>query len=89
MGGGGGVEGGVVMDRCGEGRSFCEASVFNKERIRHGQNLSSVCTRVLWNSTSLFTVLHHTEWEQLAFTYTDTYQVQIYILTPVPNHSFQ
>ncbi|XP_026202891.1 inositol-pentakisphosphate 2-kinase [Anabas testudineus] len=50
MGGGGGGEGGVVMDRCGEGRSFCEASVFNKERIRHGsQGLpsESVLFRIL------------------------------------------
>ncbi|TDH13624.1 hypothetical protein EPR50_G00035160 [Perca flavescens] len=33
---GGGGDGGVVTDRQGGGRSFCEASVFNKERIRHG-----------------------------------------------------
>ncbi|KAA8593677.1 hypothetical protein FQN60_009793 [Etheostoma spectabile] len=37
---GGGGDGGVVTDRQGEGRSFCDASVFNKERIRHGQNLT-------------------------------------------------
>eukprot|EP00064_Thunnus_orientalis_P009331 superscaffoldBa00001177_g9355 len=36
LSGGGG--GGGVTDRRGEGRSFCEASLFNKERIRHGQN---------------------------------------------------
>ncbi|XP_078105324.1 inositol-pentakisphosphate 2-kinase [Sander vitreus] len=35
LSGGGGGDGGVVTDRQGEGRSFCEASVFN-ERIRHG-----------------------------------------------------
>ncbi|KAG7226837.1 hypothetical protein INR49_014186 [Caranx melampygus] len=34
---GGGGDGGLVTDRRGEGRSFCEASLF-KERIRHGQN---------------------------------------------------
>ncbi|XP_029006233.1 inositol-pentakisphosphate 2-kinase [Betta splendens] len=28
--------GGVGADRRGEGRSFCEASAFNRERIRHG-----------------------------------------------------
>uniref|UniRef100_A0A3B4WUH0 Inositol-pentakisphosphate 2-kinase n=1 Tax=Seriola lalandi dorsalis TaxID=1841481 RepID=A0A3B4WUH0_SERLL len=33
---GGGGDGGLVTDRRGEGRSFCEASLFNKERIRHG-----------------------------------------------------
>ncbi|XP_034724860.1 inositol-pentakisphosphate 2-kinase [Etheostoma cragini] len=33
---GGGGAGGVVTDRQGEGWSFCEASAFNKERIRHG-----------------------------------------------------
>lgn len=37
-----GGDGGVAADRRGEGRSFCEASLFNKERIRHGQKLS-VC----------------------------------------------
>lgn len=36
---GGGGEGEVVTDRRAEGRSFCEASLFNKERIRHGQFL--------------------------------------------------
>lgn len=36
---GGGGDGGVVTDRRGEGRSFCEVSLFNKERIRHGQIL--------------------------------------------------
>lgn len=35
----GGGDGGVVADRQAEGRSFCEASIFNKERIRHGQDL--------------------------------------------------
>ncbi|XP_076599830.1 inositol-pentakisphosphate 2-kinase [Chaetodon auriga] len=47
---GGGGDGGVVTDRQGEGRSFCEASVFNKERIRHGsQGLpsDSVLFRIL------------------------------------------
>lgn len=28
-----------MTDRRTEGRSFCEASVFNKERIRHGLSL--------------------------------------------------
>ncbi|XP_047438988.1 inositol-pentakisphosphate 2-kinase [Mugil cephalus] len=49
-GGGGGEDGGMVTDRRGEGRSFCEASVFNKERIRHGsQGLpsDSVLSRIL------------------------------------------
>uniref|UniRef100_A0A4W6CDM0 Inositol-pentakisphosphate 2-kinase n=1 Tax=Lates calcarifer TaxID=8187 RepID=A0A4W6CDM0_LATCA len=47
---GGGGDGGVVMDRQGEGRSFCEASHFNRERIRHGsQGLpsDSVLFRIL------------------------------------------
>ncbi|XP_033481697.1 inositol-pentakisphosphate 2-kinase [Epinephelus lanceolatus] len=47
---GGGGDGGVVTDRRGEGRSFCEASLFNKERIRHGsQGLpsDSVLFRIL------------------------------------------
>lgn len=35
---GGGGDGGVMTDRRGEGRSFCEASLFNKERIRHGED---------------------------------------------------
>ncbi|XP_069006468.1 inositol-pentakisphosphate 2-kinase isoform X1 [Embiotoca jacksoni] len=39
MSGGGGGDGGEVTDRPGEGRSFCEASLFNKERIRHGQKV--------------------------------------------------
>uniref|UniRef100_A0A096M3H3 Inositol-pentakisphosphate 2-kinase n=1 Tax=Poecilia formosa TaxID=48698 RepID=A0A096M3H3_POEFO len=30
-----GGDGGQVTDRTGEGRSFCEASLFNRERIRH------------------------------------------------------
>nr|XP_020466860.1 inositol-pentakisphosphate 2-kinase [Monopterus albus] len=45
-----GGDGGVVMDRQEEGRSFCEASVFNKERIHHGaQGLpsDSVLFRIL------------------------------------------
>ncbi|XP_008289491.1 inositol-pentakisphosphate 2-kinase [Stegastes partitus] len=49
-GGGGGGGGGGVTDRRGEGRSFCEASLFNKERIRHGsQGLpsDSVLFRIL------------------------------------------
>ncbi|XP_053298680.1 LOW QUALITY PROTEIN: inositol-pentakisphosphate 2-kinase [Pleuronectes platessa] len=49
-GGGGGGHGGGVADRCGEGRSFCEASLFNKERIRHGSqdlNSNSVLSRIL------------------------------------------
>lgn len=40
----------MVTDRQGEGRSFCEASLFNKERIRHGsQGLpsDSVLFRIL------------------------------------------
>ncbi|XP_041812103.1 inositol-pentakisphosphate 2-kinase [Chelmon rostratus] len=47
---GGGGDGGVVTDRQGEGRSFCEASLFNKERIWHGsQGLpsDSVLFRIL------------------------------------------
>uniref|UniRef100_A0A665VE62 Inositol-pentakisphosphate 2-kinase n=1 Tax=Echeneis naucrates TaxID=173247 RepID=A0A665VE62_ECHNA len=47
---GGGGDGGLVMDRRGEGRSFCEASPINKERIRHGsQGLpsDSVLFRIL------------------------------------------
>ncbi|KAM9814209.1 inositol-pentakisphosphate 2-kinase [Neosynchiropus ocellatus] len=47
VGGGGGV---MVTDRRGDGRSFCEASLFNKERIRHGsQGLpsDSVLSRIL------------------------------------------
>ncbi|KAM6927861.1 inositol-pentakisphosphate 2-kinase [Xenentodon cancila] len=46
----GGGDGGEVADRRGEGRSLCEASPFNKERIRHGsQGLpsSSVLFRIL------------------------------------------
>ncbi|CAK6960896.1 inositol-pentakisphosphate 2-kinase [Scomber scombrus] len=42
--------GGGVTDRRGEGRSFCEASLFNRERIRHGsQGLpsDSVLFRIL------------------------------------------
>ncbi|XP_023153812.2 inositol-pentakisphosphate 2-kinase [Amphiprion ocellaris] len=42
--------GGEVTDRRGEGRSFCEASLYNKERIRHGsQGLpsDSVLFRIL------------------------------------------
>nr|XP_046236672.1 inositol-pentakisphosphate 2-kinase [Scatophagus argus] len=49
-GGGGGGDGGVLTDRRGEGRSFCEASLFNRERIRHGsQGLpsDSVLFRIL------------------------------------------
>ncbi|KAM3621397.1 uncharacterized protein V6R79_010741 [Siganus canaliculatus] len=48
-GGGGGGDGGVT-DRRAEGRSFCEASLFNRERIRHGsQGLpsDSVLCRIL------------------------------------------
>ncbi|XP_061582580.1 inositol-pentakisphosphate 2-kinase [Cololabis saira] len=47
---GGGGDGGVETDRRGEGRSLCEASLFNKERIRHGsQGLpsNSVLFRIL------------------------------------------
>uniref|UniRef100_A0A3P8W5X6 Inositol-pentakisphosphate 2-kinase n=1 Tax=Cynoglossus semilaevis TaxID=244447 RepID=A0A3P8W5X6_CYNSE len=44
-----GGDAGVVTDRRGEGRSACEASLFNKERIRHGQHLPdiSVLSRIL------------------------------------------
>lgn len=45
-----GGSGGGVTDRRGEGRSFCEASLFNRERIRHGsQGLpsDSVLFRIL------------------------------------------
>ncbi|CAN9511996.1 unnamed protein product [Ophioblennius macclurei] len=47
---GGGGDGGGLTDGRGEGRSFCEASLFNKERIRHGsQGLpsDSVLFRIL------------------------------------------
>ncbi|XP_054640305.1 inositol-pentakisphosphate 2-kinase [Dunckerocampus dactyliophorus] len=47
---GGGGGGGVVTERQREGRSFCEASLFNKERSRHGsQGLpsDSVLFRIL------------------------------------------
>ncbi|KAE8298804.1 Inositol-pentakisphosphate 2-kinase [Larimichthys crocea] len=50
LSGGGGGDGGMVTERQGEGRSFCEASLFNKERIRHGsQGLpsDSVLFRIL------------------------------------------
>ncbi|XP_068578429.1 inositol-pentakisphosphate 2-kinase isoform X2 [Cebidichthys violaceus] len=50
LSGGGGGDGEVVTDTRGEGRSFCEASLFNKERIRHGsQGLpsDSVLFRIL------------------------------------------
>ncbi|TKS71434.1 Inositol-pentakisphosphate 2-kinase [Collichthys lucidus] len=50
LSGGGGGDGGMVTERQGEGRSFCEASHFNKERIRHGsQGLpsDSVLFRIL------------------------------------------
>lgn len=46
----GGGDGGVVMDRRGEGRSFCEASPFNRERIQHGSQglpTNSVLSRIL------------------------------------------
>ncbi|XP_013870758.1 inositol-pentakisphosphate 2-kinase [Austrofundulus limnaeus] len=46
----GGGAGGQVTDRRGEGRSFCQASLLNKERIRHGsQGLpsDSVLFRIL------------------------------------------
>uniref|UniRef100_A0A3P8NPN0 Inositol-pentakisphosphate 2-kinase n=1 Tax=Astatotilapia calliptera TaxID=8154 RepID=A0A3P8NPN0_ASTCA len=46
----GGGDGGVVADRQAEGRSFCEASIFNKERIRHGSRglpTDSVLFRIL------------------------------------------
>uniref|UniRef100_A0A3Q0RSH3 Inositol-pentakisphosphate 2-kinase n=1 Tax=Amphilophus citrinellus TaxID=61819 RepID=A0A3Q0RSH3_AMPCI len=49
LSGGGGV-GGVVTDRRVEERSFCEASIFNKERIRHGSRglpSDSVLFRIL------------------------------------------
>lgn len=39
-----GGDAGVVTDRRGEGRSACEASLFNKERIRHGQHLPDMQT---------------------------------------------
>ncbi|XP_028302062.1 inositol-pentakisphosphate 2-kinase [Gouania willdenowi] len=42
--------GGEVMDRRGDGRSFCEASLFNKERVRHaspGLPSDSVLFRIL------------------------------------------
>ncbi|XP_026162387.1 inositol-pentakisphosphate 2-kinase [Mastacembelus armatus] len=45
-----GGDGGVVTERQGEGRSFCEASVFHRERIHHGsQGLpsDSVLFRIL------------------------------------------
>ncbi|MEQ2215005.1 hypothetical protein XENOCAPTIV_025533, partial [Xenoophorus captivus] len=45
-----GGDGGQVTDRAGEGRSFCEASLFNNERIRHGSQglpTSSVLSRIL------------------------------------------
>ncbi|KAM9409175.1 inositol-pentakisphosphate 2-kinase isoform 2-T2 [Pholidichthys leucotaenia] len=47
---GGGGDGSVVTDRQGVGRSFCEASLFNKERIRHGSRglpSDSVLFRIL------------------------------------------
>ncbi|XP_067359620.1 inositol-pentakisphosphate 2-kinase isoform X3 [Channa argus] len=47
---GGGGDEGVVTDRQGEGRSFCEASLFNKERIRNGSQClpsDSVLFRIL------------------------------------------
>ncbi|XP_019716033.1 inositol-pentakisphosphate 2-kinase isoform X1 [Hippocampus comes] len=47
---GGGGGGGVTTDRREEGRTYCEASVFNKERSRHGsQGLphDSVLSRIL------------------------------------------
>ncbi|XP_037831042.1 inositol-pentakisphosphate 2-kinase [Kryptolebias marmoratus] len=47
---GGGGAGGQVTDKRGEGRSFCQASLLNKERIRHGsQGLpsDSVLFRIL------------------------------------------
>lgn len=49
-GGGGGVDGGMVMERRVEGRSFCDVSLFNRERIRHtspGLPPDSVLSRVL------------------------------------------
>ncbi|XP_076012657.1 inositol-pentakisphosphate 2-kinase isoform X2 [Genypterus blacodes] len=45
-----GGDGGVVTDSPGEGRSFCDASLFSRERIRHGsQSLpsDSVLSRIL------------------------------------------
>lgn len=45
-----GGEGGVTTDRRGEARSFCEASLFSRERSRHGsQSLpgDSVLSRIL------------------------------------------
>lgn len=46
----GGGDGSVVADRQAEGRGFCEASIFNKERIRHGSRglpSDSVLFRIL------------------------------------------
>lgn len=55
-GGGGGGDRGEVTERRGEGRSFCEASVFNRERIRHGQNLF-ICPPQKSISTTLTALL--------------------------------
>ncbi|KAF7653454.1 hypothetical protein LDENG_00082680, partial [Lucifuga dentata] len=47
---GGGDDGGVVTDRPREGRSFCEASLFSRERICHGAQVlpsDSVLFRIL------------------------------------------